>query len=683
MPQPKPDWLEVARIALLSRAMDQLEETTLAPQGKIKYQFSAKGHELAQILLGQALDHVHDAATVYYRSRPFMLTAGLTPAEALAAGMALTGSPSEGRDVGVVFNLPRRGGPTILPASGDVGAQYTPAAGWAQAITYRCRVLGQEDWQGAVAVALGGDGSVAANGFWSALNIATTLRLPVIFFIEDNSYGISVPSQLQTPGGNIAANLAAYTNLLIIDADGTQPAETWKAVSRAVEHARGGDGPCLLRLSVPRLTGHTLIDDQSYKSPEELAAESERDPLERLRLFLLDQGHPPETWEELSQETEATLAQAVKEAEACPPPDPDQVRRYLFFQGEAPRQGGLRPEDIGLPECGPQPQPGKARINMVDAIRQALEAEMELNPRLLVFGEDVGVKGGVHGATLDMQAHFGPERVFDTSLSEEGIIGRATGMALAGLLPVPEIQFRKYADPAYEQLNDLGTLRWRTANKFAAPVVVRIPVGFGKRTGDPWHSVTAEAVYAHTLGWRIAFPSNAADAVGLLRSALRGDDPTFFFEHRALLDTAEGRSPYPGDDYCLPFGQAARLVDGGELLLVTWGAMVPRCLEAIKPFPGRVRLLDLRTIIPWDQEQVLEGVHHTGKVLIVHEDTLTNGFAGEITAVIAAEAFTDLDAPIRRLAMPDVPVPFNVQAMEALLPNVTGIRQAVESLLAY
>lgn len=683
MPQPKPDWLEVARIALLSRAMDQLEETTLAPQGKIKYQFSAKGHELAQILLGQALDHAHDAATVYYRSRPFMLTAGLTPAEALAAGMALTGSPSEGRDVGVVFNLPRRGGPTILPASGDVGAQYTPAAGWAQAITYRCRVLGQEDWQGAVAVALGGDGSVAANGFWSALNIATTLRLPVIFFIEDNSYGISVPSQLQTPGGNIAANLAAYTNLLIIDADGTQPAETWKAVSRAVEHARGGDGPCLLRLSVPRLTGHTLIDDQSYKSPEELAAEAERDPLERLRLFLLDQGHPPETWEELSQETEATLAQAVKEAEACPPPDPDQVRRYLFFQGEAPRQGGLRPEDIGLPECGPQPQPGKARVNMVDAIRQALEAEMELNPRLLVFGEDVGVKGGVHGATLDMQAHFGPERVFDTSLSEEGIIGRATGMALAGLLPVPEIQFRKYADPAYEQLNDLGTLRWRTANKFAAPVVVRIPVGFGKRTGDPWHSVTAEAVYAHTLGWRIAFPSNAADAVGLLRSALRGDDPTFFFEHRALLDTAEGRSPYPGDDYCLPFGQAARLVDGGELLLVTWGAMVPRCLEAIKPFPGRVRLLDLRTIIPWDQEQVLEGVHLTGKVLIVHEDTLTNGFAGEITAVIAAEAFTDLDAPIRRLAMPDVPVPFNVQAMEALLPNVTGIRQAVESLLAY
>lgn len=683
MPQPKPDWLEVARIALLSRAMDLLEETRLAPQGKIKYQFSAKGHELAQILLGQALDHAHDAATVYYRSRPFMLTAGLTPAEALAAGMALTGSPSEGRDVGVVFNLPRRNGPTILPASGDVGAQYTPAAGWAQAITYRCRVLGQQDWQGAVAVALGGDGSVASNGFWAALNIATTLRLPMIFFIEDNNYGISVPSHLQTPGGNIAANLASYTNLLIIDADGTQPAETWKAVSRAVEHARRDDGPCLLHLSVPRLTGHTLIDDQSYKSPEELAAEAERDPLERLRLFLLDQGHPPETWDELSQEAETALAQAVAEAEACPPPEPDHVRRYLFFQGEAPRQGGLRPEDIRLPECRPQLQPGKARVNMVDAIRRTLEVEMELNTRLLVFGEDVGVKGGVHGATLDMQAHFGPERVFDTSLSEEGIIGRATGMALAGLLPVPEIQFRKYADPAYEQLNDLGTLRWRTANKFAAPVVVRIPVGFGKRTGDPWHSVTAEAVYAHTLGWRIAFPSNAADAVGLLRSALRGDDPTFFFEHRALLDTAEGRSPYPGDDYCLPFGQAAMLADGDELLLVTWGAMVPRCLEAILPFPGRVRLLDLRTIIPWGQEQVLEGVRHTGKVLIVHEDTQTNGFAGEITAVIADQAFTDLDAPIRRLAMPDVPVPFNVPAMEALLPNVTSIRQAVQSLLAY
>jgi 2-oxoisovalerate dehydrogenase E1 component len=308
---------------------------------------------------------------------------------------------------------------------------------------------------------------------------------------------------------------------------------------------------------------------------------------------------------------------------------------------------------------------------------------MKTNPRLLVFGEDVGVKGGVHGATLDMQKHFGEQRVFDTSLSEDGIIGRSVGMALAGLLPAPEIQFRKYADPAHEQISDLGTLRWRTANRFAAPVVVRIPVGYGKRTGDPWHSVTGEAVYAHTLGWRIAFPSNAEDAVGLLRTALRGDDPTFFFEHRALLDTPEGRRPYPGDDFCLPFGKAARRTQGDELTVITWGEMVFRCLEAAKPFAGRVTLLDLRTIVPWDAETVLESVRQTGKVLVVHEDTLTAGFAGEVLATIGKEAFTDLDAPLERLGMPDIPVPFSLQAMEAVLPSAERIRQKMKELLEF
>lgn len=318
---------------------------------------------------------------------------------------------------------------------------------------------------------------------------------------------------------------------------------------------------------------------------------------------------------------------------------------------------------------------------MIDAVRRTLEYEMEKNSRVLVFGEDVGVKGGVHGATLDMQLRFGSQRVFDTSLSEEGIIGRSVGLAVAGLLPVPEIQFRKYADPAHEQINDLGTLRWRTANNFAAPVVVRIPVGYAKKTGDPWHSVTAEAVYAHTLGWRIAFPSNAEDAVGLLRTALRGDDPTFFFEHRALLDSVEGRRPYPGDDYCLPFGKALQLLEGNELCLITWGAMVPRCLAATRQYERRVSVIDLRTIIPWDCEQVLELVRRTGKALVVHEDTQTNGFAGEIIATIAEQAFTDLDAPVFRLTSPDVPVPFNVNMMKAVIPSEVAIAQKIQYIL--
>jgi 2-oxoisovalerate dehydrogenase E1 component len=312
-----------------------------------------------------------------------------------------------------------------------------------------------------------------------------------------------------------------------------------------------------------------------------------------------------------------------------------------------------------------------------------LEEELSANPRCLVFGEDVGVKGGVHGATAGMQAKFGAERVFDTSLSEEGIIGRAVGMALAGLLPVPEIQFRKYADPATESINDCGTLRWRTAGKFAAPVVVRIPVGHGKKTGDPWHSVTGEAVFAHTLGWKIAFPSNAADAAGLLRAALRGEDPVMFFEHRALLDVSHARRPDPGPGYVLPFGRAAVLTEGESLTLVTWGAMVYPALEAALRHLGQVEVVDLRTIVPWDRETVLGSVRKTGRCLVVHEDTLTGGFAGEILAVVAAEAFTALDAPPRRLATADCPIPYSAPLMAEILPNAETIGEAIRELLAF
>jgi 2-oxoisovalerate dehydrogenase E1 component len=679
-----PNWLTVAHLALLSRQMDALEVEQLTPQGKVKYQFSAGGHELTQILLAQALDHPHDAATVYYRSRPFVLACGLTAAEALKSGLARLGGISEGRDVGVMFNLPRRENrPTVLPTSGDVGAQYTPAAGWAQAIRYRQEVLGESDWQGALAVALGGEGSVAANGFWAALNIVTVQKLPMLFFVEDNLYGISVPGALQTPGGNIAANLTGYGNLVTLEVDGCDPACTWETINQAVAQARSGQ-PCLLRLRVPRLAGHTFVDDQAYKPAEIRADDTARDPLPCLRAYLIEQGVLTDAgWADLEKDTARELAAALEEAEAAPQPNPATVEDHRIYGGAAPIQGGLRPENALIPLGPAAPSPSGPRINFVDAVRRALEAEMTRNPRLAIFGEDVGLKGGVHGATLDMQAHFGAARVFDTSLNEEGIIGRAVGMAIAGLLPAPEIQFRKYADPAHEQLDDLGWLRWRTANRFAAPVIVRMPVGYGKKTGDPWHSVTAEAAYAHFVGWRIAYPSNAEDAVGLLRTALRGDDPTFFLEHRALLDTAEGRRPYPGDDYCLPFGVAAQLSQGDELTVVTWGAMVPRCLEAARKFPGRVAILDLRTLLPWDKSAVLASVHQTGKILIVHEDTLTAGFGAEIAAVVAAEAFTDLDAPVERLAPPDIPIPYNIGLMEAVLPTVERIEEKMSALLAY
>ncbi|MBX3049465.1 MAG: hypothetical protein KIT46_09700 [Anaerolineales bacterium] len=673
-----PDWQQVARLVLTSRTIDEIEENELVSRGKVTYQFSAKGHELAQVLLALQLTQGKDAATVYYRSRPFMLAAGLSPREAFAADMALTGSPSEGRDVGVVYSLPPRKGVTVLPSSGDVGAQYTPAAGWAQAATYYRDELKDKAWNGAIAAALGGDGSVASNGFWAALNIATTLKLPMLFYIEDNGYGISVPKQYQTPGGDISANLASYNNLHILRGSGTQPEETAALVSQAVAFARSGAGPVMLHLQVPRLTGHTFGEDQTaYKSSEQIEEERSRDPLLAMRKLL---GNAD--WEALAVEVEAQVRQELDTALQQPAPALDSGPRFVF--AEAGHQPSV-PTDAHKPAtdwAAPAAEDGP-RINLSEAIRRTMEAELQANPRLVIFGEDVGPRGGVHRVTLDLQAKFGGRRVFDTSLSEEGIIGRAAGMAMAGLTTLPEIQFRKYADPATEQINDIGWIHWRTAGKFNAPVVIRIPVGYSKKTGDPWHSVSGEAIYAHSLGWQVAMPSNAADAVGLLRSSLRGNNPTILLEHRALYDTPPSRRPYPGDDYLLPFGQAASLSSGDALTIVSWGEMVHRCLEAAEAFPGKIDILDLRTIIPWDRGAVLASVRKTGKCLIAHEDGLTGGFGAEIAATLAQDCFTFLDAPVQRLAVPDTPIPFNIPLMNTIIPSAEEIRTKIQELLQW
>lgn len=680
------DWPAVARLLLTSRALDQIEESELLPAGKIRYQFSARGHELAQILLGLSLAHMHDAATVYYRSRPFMLASGLTPEEALCSTMARVGSMNGGRDIGTVFNMPARGRASVLPMTGDVGGQYTPAAGWAQAIRYRQQVLGEAEWQGAVAAALGGDGSTATAGFWAALNMAATLALPMLFFIEDNGFAISVPSTLQMPGGDLMANLASFQHILLVDGDGAEPIEALERIGQALAHIRADKGPALLRLRVPRLNGHSSADTQGYKDETTRAAEQARDPLPRLRDLLLAEGWRPNQWDELAAQAEAEVRQAVEYALAQPEPSPAGGTNHVFYDPCRPQEaGGLQPEmvAVNLPIGSAEPQQGGPRMNMVDAIRHTLDHELGINPRMAVFGEDVGHKGGVHGATRDLQLRHGAERVFDTSLSEEGIIGRAVGMALCGLLPVPEIQFRKYADPAMEQLTDCGTIRWRTNNHFAAPMVVRMPIGFSKRSGDPWHSMSGEAIFAHTLGWRIAFPSNAADAAGLLRSALRGGDPVFFLEHRALLDTPDGRAPYPGDDYALPFGQAALRQLGQALTVVTWGAMVERCVAAAAQFADAVEILDLRTLVPWDRAAVLESVHKTGRCLVVHEDTWTSGFGAEVAATVAQECFRWLDAPVARVAAPDCPIPYSAVLMEAIVPSVELIRAKMEEVLAF
>ncbi len=687
--RPAFDWQRVAHLLLLSRAIDEVEETELVPAKKVFNQFSSRGHDFAQILLGSLLDHRHDGATGYYRSRPFSLAIGLSAEDALAAPLARSGGYSDGRDIGVVCNLPGGGtvgqACTLLPMSGGVGAQFTPAIGWAQAIGYHREVLKDPEWAGAIALAMGGDASASTNGFWSALNIATTNSLPYLIYLEDNGYGISVPAEVQTPGGNHLANLASWQNLRILDGDGTDPLQAPRLIGTAIAHVRSGSGPCLLRLKVPRLCGHTFQDTQTYKPQELIDEEQARDPLPRLRQHLIAQGVFSETsWAALEQDTEAEVRDALARAEARPWPNPARLRRYVFAERrtdgtlELPLMGGVRQQ--APPHESLEPQPQGQRLNMATAIRMTLDEELTRNLAMLVFGEDVGLKGGVHGVTLGLTAKHGPARVFDTSLSEEGIIGRAVGMAVAGLLPVPEIQFRKYAEPAAEQLTDAGTMRWRTVNKFACPMVVRIPGGFARR-GDPWHSMCDEVEWAHKIGWQVAFPSNAEDAVGLLRFALRDQNPTIFFEHRYLYDCAWARRPYPGSEFVVPFGRARRVLAGDAATVVCWGAMVERCEAAAKALAKSVEVLDLRTIEPWDKEQVCESVRRTGRCLIVHEDNRTAGFGAEIAAVLADELFWDLDAPIKRLTLPDIPNPHNLELLTAALPGEDDIQSALSDLL--
>jgi 2-oxoisovalerate dehydrogenase E1 component len=433
---------------------------------------------------------------------------------------------------------------------------------------------------------------------------------------------------------------------------------------------------------MPRLSGHSGQDTQAYKPPGLIEQEKTHDPLPRLEKHLLSLGKSELELARVSSLARKHAEAALVEALDRPDPDPANVRRHRVAEAMQQR-GGLAPSDHAFPRSSATPAPEGPRINMLTAIRRALEAELKSNPKVLVFGEDVGPKGGVHAATLGLQDAFGDKRVFDTSLSEEGIIGRAVGMALAGLMPVPEIQFRKYADPATEQLNNCGTIRWRTNNRWAAPIVVRMPGGYAPKCGDPCHSVCGEVLWAHATGWQVALPSNAEDAVGLLRSAMRSNDPTIFFEHRALLDAASARRPYPGDDFAIPFGKARIVRSGSRLTVVTWGAMVERCESAVEELGESIEVIDLRTIAPWDKAAVLESVKKTRRCLVVHEDTLTAGFGAEVSATLAESAFLSLDAPIARMAIPDIPTPYNVALMNAILPQPEQIAARMRQLIDF
>jgi len=437
------DWEKISYQLMLSRALDDIEEQELVPAHLVHMQFSARGHDFAQIVLGSLLTHQHDGTTGYYRSRPFVLSLGVDLISIVSSSMARTGGYSDGRDVGVVCNYPNpeRNGPILFPMCGGVGSQYSSISGWAQSILYYRDELNQQAYQGAIGVSMGGDSSMSTSGFWAALNISTTNQLPHLFVIEDNGYGISTEQTVQTPGGDQVANLEAYKNLKILKGDGTDPVDTPNIIAKAVSYVRSGKGTCLLRLKVPRLCGHTFQDTQAYKSEALIKKEKSRDPMPKLQKHLQATGVISEQrWQELLLQATNEVKSVVETVKQKPQPDPSTLHRYIYAetddQGNPDIQirGGLLPDGITLEKSSLLPKPEGSRINMLKAIRQVLDHELTVNPRMLMFGEDVGAKGGVHAASLGLYQKFGDHRVFDTSLSEEGIIGRSVGMALSGLL---------------------------------------------------------------------------------------------------------------------------------------------------------------------------------------------------------------------------------------------------------
>jgi 2-oxoisovalerate dehydrogenase E1 component len=427
-------------------------------------------------------------------------------------------------------------------------------------------------------------------------------------------------------------------------------------------------------VKVPRLTGHNWQDPAAYKSAEEKASDARRDPLTRLIAWLQQEHGVTEARIAGMQEEATAFARAQAEAawNEGHDPSPDDAVTHVF--APAKPIPPMEPNTVGQ------------RLTMQQALRQTLDDELAHDPRVLVFGEDVGAFAGVHRVSEGLQTRHGEARVFDTSLNEEGIVGRSVGMMAAGLVPVPEIQFRKYADPAHEQITDAGSLRWRTHGSFGGPIVLRIPVGYQLMGGDPWHAVTGEAIFAHLPGWQVAYPSNVPDAVGLLRTALRGDNPVVFLEHRLLYRLREANAPYPGLDYQLPFGQARTVRPGRHALIITWGESVYRSLEAAANLAQQgieTEVLDLRTVVPWDADAVFAAVRRIGKVLIVHEDTITCGFGAELAAQIAQHAFSDLDGPIYRVATADVPSPTAKPLFEAIMPTTAKVQAALEELVRW
>jgi len=698
--------IQMYRLMYASRRLDD-REILLKRQQKIFFQISGAGHEALLVAAGMLLKPGYDWFYPYYRDRALVLTLGVTPEEQLLQAVGAADDPASGGR-----QMPSHWGHkkfNIVTQSSPTGTQLLQAIGCAEAGRYFNRNPKAADRQDPrdysgykdvvfhgdeVVYVSCGDGTTSQGEFWEAINGASNLKLPVLFLVEDNEYAISVPVEVNTAGGNISKLVANFPNFYFAECDGTDPVASYAALRKAVDYCRSGKGPAFVHGHVIRPYSHSLSDDEKLYRPEsERSRDAQRDPITRMQLFLIRENIlEEEEINRLEKEVDSEVQSATDRVLAARFPEPSSIMKFVYSPDVDPTS----------PAFATEPTRSAADKTMADLINACLRDEMKRDNRIVMFGEDVADcsreqylseklvkgKGGVFKLTSGLQCDFGSQRVYNSPLAEATIVGRAIGLATRGIKPVVEVQFFDYIWPAFHQLrNELPVIRWRSNGTFSAPAVIRVAIGGYLTGGAIYHSQCGESLFTHTPGMRVVFPSNALDANGLLRTAIRCDDPVLFLEHKRLYRETYGRAPYPGPDYMIPFGKARIVREGEDMTLVTYGATVPRALQAAQRIAREhdisVELIDLRTLSPYDWEAIANSVRKTNRVIVAHEDTMSWGYGAEIAARIAGELFEHLDAPVRRVAAMDTFVAYQPLLEDEILPQADDFYKAMQELADY